>query len=142
MPRDMERNRLRARLRMRRLRAEAAASGKCRCCSSRPATRGRWCDGCWGKWCDPLPVMRALCGGEPRCQCPGCGQALLAFLSIDHVHNDGFMEKSRSGGKRGPAERLAAVRREPHRFQVLCYNCNMAKGHGKDGRCPREGKPH
>jgi hypothetical protein len=107
----------------------------------RPATHGSRCDACWERR-DPFPVMGELCGGEPRCQCPGCGQSLPAFLSIDHVHNDGYAEKHAGGARRGPGERLAAVRREPHRFQVLCFNCNSAKGFRGHGRCPYEGSPH
>ena len=28
----------------------------------------------------------------------------------------------------------------PNGFQILCHNCNFAKGHSKDGKCPHEMK--
>lgn len=75
---------------------------------------------------------------------PGCGQTLPKFLSIDHVHNDGYKERRGSdmASRPGPGTRIAAVFEDPSRYQVLCCNCNLAKGHGKGGKCPYEGTPH
>lgn len=68
--------------------------------------------------------------GGARCAC--CGETELEFLSIDHVMNDGAEHR-----KRVIAASLLGwlIRnRFPAGFQVLCMNCNFAKG--KLGYCP------
>jgi hypothetical protein len=65
-----------------------------------------------------------LLGG--RCVC--CGVTDYVFLDIDHVNDDGAEERRRTTVA---THRLALV--EPHRFQVLCRNCNWAKF---QGGCP------
>lgn len=69
-----------------------------------------------------------------RCAC--CGESALAFLTIDHVHNDG--NAHRSAGQRYSGVfiyRWLKARGFPDdgRYQVLCYNCNCAKQHDKEG---------
>lgn len=75
-------------------------------------------------------------GGAPCCNC--CGVEGLEFLSIDHVNNDGHIERKL---RRGDASGLMLYRRIvreawPDTFQVLCFNCNMAKAYF--GVCPHK----
>lgn len=67
-----------------------------------------------------IKVMEAYGG---KCAC--CGETELAFLTIDHVNNDGA-DHRREIGKGGLYYWLV---REgfPEGFQVLCANCNLAK---------------
>ena len=76
-----------------------------------------------------------------KCQC--CNEAAPEFLSIDHIGNDGakhrraiFGERSgRAGGT--PFYRYLKRNGFPKEgLQLLCYNCNFAKGHY--GKCPHE----
>lgn len=60
--------------------------------------------------------------------CACCGEREYVFLDIDHINNDGAAERRRT---KTATWRLALV--EPHRFQVLCKNCNWAKF---QGGCP------
>ena len=68
--------------------------------------------------------------------CACCGETTVAFLTIDHVFNDG--NKHRSKGERYSGVGIyrwlkKAGFPKDGRFQVLCYNCNCAKQHDRDG---------
>jgi|SRR5271157_2452145 len=77
-------------------------------------------------------VMAAYGG---HCVC--CGEDRIEFLALDHIHNDGAHDR-RSGGKAGNGlyRQLKNQGFPQGRFQVLCFNCNGAKGYY--GRCPHE----
>jgi hypothetical protein len=68
-----------------------------------------------------------------KCAC--CGETNLEFLAIDHINNDGA-EHRRQVGKM--IYRWLRANNYPGGFQVLCHNCNMAKGFY--GYCPHQGK--
>lgn len=77
-------------------------------------------------------VFTHYSGGPPKCVC--CGESEIKFLSLDHKNNDGNIYR-RSGGK-GGSQMYAKIKKQgyPEHFQVLCYNCNCAKGFY--GECP------
>jgi hypothetical protein len=69
--------------------------------------------------------------------CVCCGETTYEFLSIDHKYNDGAEERRRLGRKAQPGlalMRLIIRENFPKRYQLLCFNCNMAKGFY--GKCP------
>lgn len=106
--------------------------------------------GRWSSWCrscqNAVAVARhrrvrheVLCHyseGPPQCAC--CGEATIEFLCIDHIHGGGN-EHRRTARIRSGASFNYWIKRQgfPEGFQVLCHNCNMAKGFY--GRCPHEG---
>lgn len=67
-------------------------------------------------------------GGKCRC----CGESTQEFLTIDHVRNDGAQERKIVVGL--PFYRKIQRQGYPNRYQLLCYNCNIAKS--RFGRCP------
>ena len=75
--------------------------------------------------------------GKFTCNC--CGEDDYNFLSIDHIHGGGT--KERKEGKGGGHFLYRRLKKEgyPKGFQVLCYNCNVAKGIFKI--CPHKKKP-
>ena len=76
--------------------------------------------------------------GGYRCNC--CGETTREFLSIDHINNDGAAHRRKIGG----GDRVYRGLRDndfPAGFQILCMNCNFARG--KYGACPhKRGKRH
>lgn len=68
-----------------------------------------------------------------KCAC--CGEATQEFLTIDHMNNDGGKER-RALGKTGGVNfyRWLRLSGYPDGYQVLCFNCNCAKG--VFGKCP------
>ena len=71
-------------------------------------------------------------GGVCRC----CGEGTYEFLAIDHI-NGGGNKHHRSLRGRNHLIRLLRQQDYPPGYQVLCHNCNMARGFY--GRCPHEG---
>ena len=78
-----------------------------------------------------LESLRHYGGDPPSCAC--CGENELHFLSIDHLNGNGGKHRKQVGS--GNAFHYWLRRSGyPDGFQVLCHNCNMAKGFY--GECP------
>jgi hypothetical protein len=67
------------------------------------------------------------------CRC--CGESTYEFLTIDHI-NGGGNKHSKEIGKGTSLQRWIIKNNFPKEFQILCYNCNCAKGH--HGICPHQ----
>lgn len=81
------------------------------------------------------------CGGqEPHCQCVGCTETHIEFLTIDHVKGDGAAHRKETGLRTG-SDTYAWLRRNnfPAGFRVLCFNCNASEGF--HGYCPHNTTP-
>jgi hypothetical protein len=59
----------------------------------------------------------------PRCQM--CGEVIREFLTIDHVNDDGRLE--RHLGSIGWKRKILSGEADVSRYQVLCHNCNNGK---------------
>ncbi len=81
-----------------------------------------------------LIVIRFYGGNPPKCKC--CSEQEYKFLSIDHIV--GGRGKQKIGGEKSGYTLYGWLIKNnfPKGFQVLCHNCNMAKG--LYGRCPHE----
>ena len=70
-----------------------------------------------------------------KCAC--CGEDEFLCLTIDHINNDGA-ERRRNEHGRGPKfYRWLIANEYPSDFQVLCWNCNIAK-YKNGGTCPHK----
>ena len=89
-----------------------------------------------------LEVLSRYCGGEPKCQCPGCDVKFPQFLEFDHIEGGG--RKHAIANKYVGGGRLMLhwmIRNNyPSGFQVLCSNCNHAKRNKNS--CPLSGQKH
>lgn len=75
--------------------------------------------------------------GGYKCAC--CGETEAMFLSIDHVHNDGNVER-KAGLYSGNGTGFYQWLRKngfPKGYQVLCMNCQVGK-HKNGGVCPHQ----
>lgn len=80
-------------------------------------------------------VFGHYCNGNIACVC--CGEAEIGFLSIDHIYGGGNRHRRELKGKRGVNfYRWLKQNGYPSGFQVLCFNCNFAKGHSLERVCP------
>jgi hypothetical protein len=73
--------------------------------------------------------------GSMRCACRSCPETMQEFLTIDHVNNDGAEHRKKNPAAISLAPWLVS-HGFPEGYQVLCFNCNIAKG--INGRCPHE----
>lgn len=67
---------------------------------------------------------------QRKCSC--CGEKEIKFLAFDHVMNDG--KQHRKIVKQGLLVGWLIKNNYPKNIQVLCHNCNLAKGFY--GKCP------
>lgn len=76
--------------------------------------------------------MIAAYGG--KCECPHCGIAIAAFLTLEHKAKDGAAHRARVG-KNAQAQLLDLKRRgwPSGEYGLLCFNCNIGAG---TGTCP------
>ena len=70
--------------------------------------------------------------------CACCGEVIPEFLSIDHINNDGNVERKQNNSKGGAKfyKELKDRGFPKDNYQLLCMNCNFAKGHF--GICPHQ----
>lgn len=73
--------------------------------------------------------------GGYRCAC--CEETTVAFLSVDHVENNGAEHRRMIGKGGAPTYRWLVKNGFPDGFQVLCHNCNIGK-YRNNGVCPHQ----
>jgi DNA repair exonuclease SbcCD ATPase subunit len=77
----------------------------------------------------------ALAAYGNKCAC--CGETHPHFLSIDHINGGGKKDRAAHGCEEGGMNwYLHLAKNHPDHVQILCHNCNMAKGHY--GVCPHQ----
>lgn len=73
--------------------------------------------------------------------CTCCGEDNLKFLTIDHINNDGYKERTIKSGKRLGGENIFyKIIREglpADRYRIMCYNCNCGRAYN-NGVCPHK----
>lgn len=112
---------------------ERVANGLCGACGRLRFTSKNFCVTCAESRRNAHRSVKdrvfAAYGGY-RCAC--CGETRKEFLQIDHINNDGYEHRK----KIGKSKLYSWLNRHkfPAGFQVLCANCNFAKGHF--GECP------
>lgn len=81
--------------------------------------------------------LRLIAAYGGKCDC--CGESKTAFLSIDHINNDGKQHREAEVGAGGnPLYRWLEDRGFPKdNFRLLCFNCNTGRN-VNGGICPHE----
>lgn len=79
-----------------------------------------------------LEVLHHYSNGNPQCAC--CRESHYEFLAIDHINGGGNIERKREH----TTKIYSFLKRKnyPDGYQILCHNCNMAKG--LYGLCPHK----
>ena len=81
-------------------------------------------------------VLAHYSNGTVECAC--CGENIIEFLAIDHLNGGGGKHiKALIQTKQSPTMfRWLRKQGYPTGYQILCHNCNMAKGFY--GQCPHK----
>ena len=67
-----------------------------------------------------------------KCNC--CGENKKEFLAIDHINNDGYLQRKKF--KFNNRYNWIIKNKFPKDLQILCHNCNLAKAFY--GKCPHK----
>lgn len=121
------------------------ASGLCMDCGEKAVEGMSRCQPCRERAAEYHRQMRARVMDAYGRVCACCGECQDAFLTVDHVHNDGSTHRKtlrprsyRSGrGGHTAVYRDIIKRGFPADFQVLCMNCNWGKARN-GGVCPHQ----
>lgn len=68
--------------------------------------------------------------------CACCGEDTYEFLSLDHINGGGTVERKAVINKAGSFYHWVIKQNFPDHYQILCHNCNLAKGFY--GKCPHK----
>lgn len=84
-------------------------------------------------------VLQFYGGNLPQCAC--CGERTYEFLALDHINGGGKKhrkELQKAGFGLSGYSLYSWIKKNdfPEGFQVLCHNCNQAKGYY--GICPHK----
>ena len=120
-------------------RAYRLANNLCLRCGQNPPDSERYCRPCLTKFklwrnTDKQDAIEHYGG---ICAC--CGESNQAFLTIDHINGGGTQhrKKNKNGSIVGNSVyRWLRKQGYPDGHQVLCFNCNCAKG--LYGQCPHQ----
>lgn len=66
-----------------------------------------------------------ILGYGGKCAC--CGESKRAFLTLDHVNNDGSIERGKKKNRGIEVYRRAKQQGYPPDLQILCFNCNCGR---------------
>lgn len=80
-----------------------------------------------------MEVLIAYSNKNPKCTC--CGENEIKFLAIDHIDGNGSEDRKKHGSGSTFFAYLKKMK-YPKGYQVLCHNCNLAKGFY--GECPHK----
>lgn len=83
-----------------------------------------------------VATINAIYGGA--CSC--CGEVEPLFLEIDHVNNDGYLDRKNPGHQSGSTtflRKLVNAGVPLPEYQLLCSNCNQGKRRN-GGVCPHK----
>jgi len=79
-----------------------------------------------------LEVLLHYSKGKLQCNC--CKEKTYEFMCLDHINGNGAKQRRRL--KTNYLLSWLKQHKYPKGFQVLCHNCNMAKGFY--GKCPHK----
>lgn len=81
-------------------------------------------------------VINHYSNGTNKCSC--CGESIMAFLTIDHIHGNGKQHRKELGPKGIGAAfyRWLIDNGFPEGYQIQCYNCNCGRRFFKT--CPHK----
>lgn len=85
------------------------------------------------------PIWRQNCfdGYGGKCVC--CAESNYAFLTIDHVNQNGAEERKKNQSAGGVLLYKKLVELGfPAGYQLMCFNCNCARSLRSNGICPHE----
>lgn len=82
--------------------------------------------------------QRAMAAYGNKCEC--CGESNPAFLTFDHINDDGKDHKNENGRRTSGHELVDWIikNKYPDTIRLLCWNCNCGRAQQSDKICPHK----
>ena len=123
-------------------------NGLCTSCGKVPPESGTMCASCHTRILGNAKNFRnrikTILYDHYGRSCECCGENNLKFLSIDHINNDGNLQRLQFKGQEKLFTHVAkqiASGIAPTDLRVLCHNCNFGRQHN-GGICPHKDLPN
>lgn len=133
-----ERNKEKLAIKQKERKERYKAEGRCVVCGNKPLVSQTMCQKCVDRCRDHYNHKKSVVYEHYGYKCACCKETEKAFLTIDHINNDGAEHRktlTSAGG--GYAIYSWLVENDfPEGFQVLCWNCQWGKN--KHGMCPHQ----
>jgi len=71
-----------------------------------------------------MSVLQHYCNGDLKCNY--CGESRIECLQLDHINNDGYIQRKKMG-HRATFYLWLIENNYPPGYQILCANCNWYK---------------
>lgn len=79
-------------------------------------------------------IINHYTNGKNYCSC--CGESIISMLTVDHINNDGNLQREKLGT--GHQFYYWLIRNNfPKGYQILCFNCNYGR-FINNGICPHK----
>jgi hypothetical protein len=123
--------------------AERLPNGECGDCGREVSEFAFLCQGCISRRSQQKRKRALVEAYGGKCAC--CGEADLVFLTVDHKYGNGAKERRQLKEQLGYVPQgqgfyqMLKKRGYPSDYQILCYNCNMAKRGLPE--CPHKNNP-
>ena len=115
---------------------ERIAAGICVCCGEKRDSKRFYCSRCRARHSElGRQAKKELFEAYGGAFCACCGEARLAFLSIDHINGGGGKERMKN--RTSKARFWLKKQGYPPGYRVLCFNCNSGR-QVNGGICPHE----
>jgi len=110
------------------IRQARIAAGMCSACGQIPNFQGLRCGNCIQKKKTRAQQLKQECIAAYGGKCVCCGVVELAFLTLDHIKDDGSLDRKITGAGYRFYQFLKTRGYPQDRFlQVLCWNCQWGK---------------
>jgi hypothetical protein len=103
------------------------AMGLCVACGKNKLTSKIYCEICRDKLKQRFQIVKMKVYEHYGVRCNCCGESEVAFLTIDHVNNDGAKHRKEMCADGYSIYAYIIRKNFPDDFQVLCRNCNWGK---------------
>lgn len=132
-----ERNKEKVAIQQKDRREKLKAEGRCVVCGITPLVSQTMCQKCVDRCKDHYYGKKSFVYERYGSKCSCCGETEEAFLTIDHVNNDGAAHRKTFASGGGYCIYSWLVENNfPEGFQILCWNCQWGKN--KHGTCPHQ----
>lgn len=81
-------------------------------------------------------ILRKLIVSNLGGICACCGENQYEFLAIDHIHNNGNIERAKGLNGAKFLRKIRDLNYPKDQYQILCHNCNFGKR--VYGKCPHK----